>query len=207
MDTPIEQQAHNEVKIKIDSNVLTYSEVLVFTTFYNVYKVQNTSFTSNAQILGQILFETGEKPIYMTGTSTYSGYLIVAFENGKVGKINFTSYETETKRKKLNNAFNNESKLIFIEHIIDDIDLVALSSINKVVLFNTSQLNSVGSRTTKGFHVVKAKDGSTVLKVKKLEKVKFADPEYYRKGLNTVGYYLKPGDEFESVSDLGSIAK
>ena len=87
--------------------------------------------------------------------------------------------------------------MIFIEHIIDDIDLVALSSINKVVLFNTNQINPVGSRTTKGIHAVKAKDGSTVLKVKKLDQVKFSDPEYYRKGLNTVGYYLKPGDEFD----------
>lgn len=198
MDISTEQQAHPEVKIKIDANVLTYSEVLVFTTFSNVYKIQNNAFTSTAQILSQILFETGEKPVYMTGTSTYSGYLIVAFENGKVGKINFSSYETETKRKKLNNAYNNESKLVFIEHIIDDIDLVALSSINKIVLFNTSQINPVGSRTTKGFHAVKAKDGSTVLKVKKLSEVKFSDPEYYRKGLNTVGYYLKPGDEFEA---------
>ncbi len=191
-----EQQAQPETRIKIDANVLTYSEVLVFTTFYNAYKIQNNAFTSSAQILSQVLFEAGEKPIYMTGTSTYSGYLIAAFENGKVAKINFSSYETETKRKKLNSVYNNESKLIFIEHIIDDIDLVALSSINKVVLFNTSQINAVGSRTTKGFHVVKAKDGSSVLKVKKIDQIKFADPEYYRKGLNTVGYYLKPGDEF-----------
>ena len=190
---------HTEVKIKIDNNVLTYSEVLVFTTFYNVYKIQNNAFTNSGQILSQIVFEAGEKPIYMTGTSSYSGYLIAAFENGKVAKINFSSYETETKRKKLNSVYNNESKLIFIEHIIDDIDLIALSSINKVVLFNTSQINPVGSRTTKGFHVVKAKDGSTVLKVKKLDQVKLSDPEYYRKGLNTVGYYLKPGDEFESI--------
>jgi DNA gyrase subunit A len=199
-NTTSEHTPHTEVKIKIDNNVLTYSEVLVFTTFYNAYKIQNNSFTSSGQVLSQIQFEAGEKPIYVTGTSSYSGYLIVGFENGKVGKINFSSYETETKRKKLNSVYNNESKLIFIEHIIDDIDLVALSSINKVVLFNTSQINPVGSRTTKGFHVVKAKDGSTVLKIKKLDQVKFADPEYYRKGLNTVGYYLKPGDEFEPAS-------
>ncbi len=195
METP-ELPAQPETRIKIDSNVLTYSEVLVFTTLYNAYKIQNNAFTSNGQILSQIMFEPGEKPIYMTGTSTYSGYLIAAFENGKVAKINFSSYETETKRKKLNSVYNSESKLIFIEHIIDDIDLVALSSINKVVLFNTSQINPVGSRTTKGFQVVKAKDGSTVLRVKKIDDVKIADPEYYRKGLNTVGYYLKPGDEF-----------
>jgi DNA gyrase subunit A len=195
-NTTPEQPSQPETRIKIDANVLTYSEVLVFTTFYNVYKIQNNAFTSSGQILSQVLFEPGEKPVYMTGTSTYSGYLIAAFENGKVAKISFDSYETETKRKKLNSAYNNESKLVFIEHIIDDIDLVALSSINKVVLFNTSQINAVGSKIAKGFHAVKSKHGSTVLKVKRLDQVKFADPEYYRKGLNTVGYYLKPGDEF-----------
>lgn len=192
------QPTQPESRIKIDTNVLTYSEVLVFTTFYNAYKIQNNAFTSSAQILSQILFEAGEKPIYMTGTTTYSGYLIVGFENGQVAKINFSSYETETKRKKLNSAYGNESKLIFIEHIIDDIDLVALSSMDKVVLFNTSHINPVGSRTTKGFHVVKSKHGSTVVKMKRLDQVKFSDPEYYRKGLNTVGYYLKPGDAFEA---------
>ncbi|HTB33123.1 MAG TPA: topoisomerase IV, partial [Bacteroidia bacterium] len=142
-NTTPEQPTQPETRIKIDTNVLTYSEVLVFTTFYNVYKIQNNAFTSSGQLLSQVLFEPGEKPIYMTGTSTYSGYLIAAFENGKVAKINFDSYETETKRKKLNSTYNNESKLVFIEHIIDDIDLVALSSIDKVVLFNTSQINSV----------------------------------------------------------------
>src|SRR5580692_2657271 len=176
MDETTEQQPNPEVRIKIDTNVLTYSEIIVFTTFYNVYKIQNTSFSSSGQVLSQIMFEPGEKPIYMTGTSTYSGYLIAAFENGKVAKIDFSSYETETKRKKLNSVYNNESKLVFIEHIIDDIDLVALSSISKVVLFNTSQINAVGSKTAKGFHVVKSKHGSTVLKVKRLDQVKFADP-------------------------------
>jgi DNA gyrase subunit A len=196
MEETTEQQPNPEVRIKIDTNVLTYSEIIVFTTFYNVYKIQNTSFSSSGQVLSQILFEAGEKPIYMTGTSSYSGYLIAAFENGKVAKITFSSYETEYKRKKLNSTYNNESKLVFIEHIIDDIDLVALSSIDKVVLFNTNQINPVGSKIAKGFHVVKSKHGSTVVKMKRLDQVKFSDPEYYRKGINVIGYYLKPGDEF-----------
>ena len=45
---------------------------------------------------------------------------------------------------------------------------------------------------------MKQKDGSLMTKVKRLEQVNFAEPEYYRKaeGLNVVGYYLKQGDEF-----------
>ena len=82
-------------------------------------------------------------------------------------------------------------------NIDNDIDLVALSSINKVVLFNTSKINPVESRSTKGVQVMKQKDNSIMAKVKKLNQVNLQDAEYYRKdqSLNIVGYYLKQGDE------------
>jgi DNA gyrase/topoisomerase IV subunit A len=182
--------------IKI-SNDLNSNEVLVFTSFCNVYKVPKKEIYNIHQALEKIDFEEGEKPIYLTGEKNYVGYLIVAFENGKIGKILMSSYSTEYQRKKLRNAFNNESKLIFIERIDNDIDLVSISNIKKVVLFNTSLINPVGSRTTKGVQVMKQKDGSFMLKVEHPQQVKLTEPEYYRKseGLNVVGYYLKKGDE------------
>jgi DNA gyrase subunit A len=182
------------IKVSDDSNS---NEILVFTSFTNVYKVQKKEIIDKFQALQKIEFEPGEKPIYLTGEKKYSGFLIVAFENGKIGKITIESFQTEYARKKLKNAFNNESKLIFIELIEHDIDLVAFSSIKKVILFNTVQINAVGSRITKGVQVMKPKDGSFMAKVKRLEHTKLTDPEYYRKseGLNVVGFYLKPGDE------------
>ena len=107
------------------------------------------------------------------------------------------SFQTEYARKKLQNAFNNESRLIFIELVDHDVDLAAMSSIRKVVVFNTSLINPVGSRSTKGVQLMKPKAGSSMIKVKRLENTKLADPEYYRKGdsLNAIGFYLKPGDE------------
>ena len=182
------------IKISDDSNS---NEILIFTSLNNVYKVQKKEIIDKLQALQKIDLEPGEKPVYLTGEKRYKGFLIVAFENGKIGKISMDSYQTEYARKKLKNAFNGESKLIFIELIEHDVDLVALSSIKKVVLFNTSQINTVGSRATKGVQVVKAKSGSTMIKVKRLENTKLTEPEYYRKSetLNVVGYYLKPGDE------------
>lgn len=190
-------EENTENKINSATNLLSFPELLVFTSIHNVYKVQNRGLNNQAQIAAEIEFETGEKPIYFTGTRNYSGYLIVAFQNGKAGKIFMTSFQTEHNRKKLKNAFNEESKLIFIEHITNDIDLVALSNIDKVVLFNTSKINAVESRTTKGVQVMKQKDNSIMTKVKKLNQVKLQDAEYYRKdqSLNIVGYYLKQGDE------------
>ena len=72
-------------------------------------------------------------------------------------------------------------------------DLFAVSNINKVVLFNTSKINPVESRTTKGVQVLKQKENSIMIKVKKLNRVKLQNPEYYRKeeSLNVVGNYLK----------------
>jgi DNA gyrase/topoisomerase IV subunit A len=182
------------IKVSDDSNS---NEILVFTSFCNVYKVQKKEIIDKFQALQKIDLEPGEKPIYLTGEKKYRGFLIVAFENGKIGKISMDSFQTEYARKKLKNAFNSESRLIFIELIEHDIDLVTVSIIRKVVVFNTAQINAVGSRTTKGVQVMKPKDGSTMIKVKRLENTKLVEPEYYRKSetLNVVGYYLKPGDQ------------
>jgi DNA gyrase subunit A len=182
------------IKIGDDSNS---SEILVFTTLCNVYKVQKKELTDKVQALHKIDTEPGERPVYLTGDKRYKGFLIVAFENGKIGKISMESYKTEYTRKKLRSAFNGESRLVFIELIERDIDLVAMSSIKKVILFNTSLINAVESRTTKGVQVMKPKDGSVVIRVTRSENTKLADPEYYRRSdsLNAIGFYLKPGDE------------
>ena len=182
------------IKVSDDSDS---NEILVFTSHHNVYKVQKKEIMDKFQALQKIEFEPEEKPIYLTGEKKYKGFLIVAFENGKIGKISLKGFQTEFNRKKLKNAFNSDSRLIFIELIESDIDLAALSSIKKVIVFNTSQINPVESRTTKGVQVMKPKDGSSMIKVKRLENAKLVEPEYYRKseGLNAVGFYLKQGDE------------
>ncbi|MCU0408211.1 MAG: hypothetical protein MUD02_04600 [Bacteroidales bacterium] len=201
----IEMQERNEsvreepaaaatIKIGDDSNS---SEVLVFTSLCNVYKVQKKELIDKLQALQKIDTEPGERPLYLTGEKRYKGFLVVAFENGKIGKISMSGFQTEYARKKLRNAFNGESRLVFIELIENDIDLVTMSSIKKVVLFNTSQINAVGSRSTKGVQVMKPKDGSSMIRVKRFENTKLTEPEYYRKSetLNAIGFYLKPGDE------------
>ncbi|MBN2633572.1 MAG: hypothetical protein JXR66_08455, partial [Bacteroidales bacterium] len=96
----------------------------------------------------------------------------MAFENGKIGKISMESFQTEYARKKLKKAFSSESRIVFIELHEHDIDLVTISSIKKVVLFNTSLINAVGSRSTKGVQVMKRKDGTSMIKVKRLENTK-----------------------------------
>ncbi len=178
-------------------NNLDQNGILVFTSFQNVYKINDKQFNSKLEILEQMknYFEPNEKTIYITISNGYSGYLIVGFENGRVGKITLNSYKLESDDKKITNAFNNESKLIFIEKIEDDIDLVLVSSINKVVIFNTSQIHSVVGRTNKGVQVMKLIEGSRVVKIKKLNQTKIKTPNYYRINRGDVaGRYLRPED-------------
>jgi DNA gyrase subunit A len=182
------------LKVSDDSNS---EEILIFTNYCNVCKVPKKGISDKFQALRQIDLEPGERPIYLTGDKNYTGFLIAAYENGKIAKISMSSYRTDYKRKKLKNAFNGDSRLIFIERFGSDTDLVTMSDIKKVILFNTSLINPVESRTAMGVQVMKEKKGSSMIKVKKVAHVKFADPEYYRRseGLNMVGFYLKEGDE------------
>ena len=182
------------LKVSDDSNS---DEILVFTSFCNVCKVQKKEIRDKFQALQKIDLEPGERPIYLTGDKKYTGFLIVAFENGKMAKISMASYRTDYKRKKLKNAFNGDSRLIFIERFSTDVDLVTMSDIKKVVLFNTSLINPVESRTAMGVQVMKEKKGSSMIRVRRASQAKFSDPEYYRRseGLNMVGFYLKEGDE------------
>ncbi|HEV7642806.1 MAG TPA: AAA domain-containing protein [Pyrinomonadaceae bacterium] len=174
------------------------SEFLVFTSKFNVYKVKNQGFTSTPQILDGIDFEPDEKIIYLTGTKNYLEFLIVAFTNGKIGKVRLESYQTEFNRRKLRNAHSDESPLVFIELFENDLDLVAISNINKVILFNTSQINSVSSRVTTGVKVMNSKDGSYMSDVKKVDATSFQNVEYYRKNIPAIGNYLLQGDNFKN---------
>lgn len=170
------------------------SEFLIFTSKQRAYKVRNEGFSNTSQILNHVDAELDEDIIYITGTKDYSEFLLVAFENGKIGKIPVVSYRTEFNRRKLINAFNDESPLIFIEIFDDDLDLIAVSSINKILLFNTSQINPVLSKVTKGVNVMKSRDRSYMTDILKTCSVSFENPEYYRKNIPATGNFLLKED-------------
>ena len=119
----------SRVEPKISNGVFSFQEFLIFTNHYNVYKLQNKGYEEYSDILSDIEFENGEKSIYITGTNNYEGFMLFGFDNGKVAKIPLESYVTTTNRKRLRNAYSSINKLMFIEHFIQDIDLVAISSI------------------------------------------------------------------------------
>lgn len=173
------------------------SEILVFTDKQNVYKYRTHELTDHkpsqlGEYLPSLLELDGENILYVTVTNDYKGNLLVGFEDGKVAKIELSAYKTKTNRTMLKNAYANK-KAIYFNHVLEDIELVAVSSIDKVLIYDTSKINPKTSKTTIGVTVMKSKDDSFVKGYYTLDK-NYEEAEYYRTAGAGVGKYLRKGD-------------
>ena len=139
-------RASGEQKLKEDDRIIqeiearNKSDLILFSDQYVVYKLKIHDINDcKTSMLGEYLeniLETspGERILYMVATEDYSGYMLFSFENGKCAKILLSSYETKTNRKKLANAYSSESPLCDIRFLSEDRELVAFSSIDKVLV-------------------------------------------------------------------------
>ncbi len=208
-------RANPEHKLKEEDDIVqeidthNKADLLLFSDKFTVYKLKIYEINDcKASNLGEYLtnllgLEADEKIIHIVATDEYKGYMLFAFENGKVAKIDFSSYATKTNRKKLANAYSDLSKLIKVMFIDADIDLVAFSSIDKVLVFNTSNINPKSTRDSQGVQVLKSKKGSTMTEVKRIEEVTLKDLDYYRtQNIPAVGCYLKDEDRSDGQISL-----
>ncbi|KAB3529147.1 DNA gyrase subunit A [Alkaliphilus serpentinus] len=179
------------------------SEVLLFSNKHVVYKIrgyelEDKKTSSLGDYLKNILgLADDEQIIYMAVTEDYKGHMLFIYKNGKAAKITMESYQTKTNRKQLANAYSNETDLIYLEHIKEDKELVAISSIKKVLIFNTEQINEKSTRSSMGVQVLKSKKGSTLTDIKALEEVAFEDFDYYRGNIPAIGTFLKKEDTLD----------
>ncbi|NLL96940.1 MAG: topoisomerase IV [Clostridiaceae bacterium] len=200
-------RSSGEHKLKEDDFIIQETEtrnkadLLLFSNKCIVYKVRIHELQdSKASLLGDYLnnildLEPDEKIIKMYATENYDGYFLFSYENGKMAKIPLSSYATKTNRKKLSNAYNAASKLVDMFFLEADTDFAAFSSIDKVLVFNTSQINPKATRDSQGVNVIKSKKGSVLSRVVPLSETKLNDPDYYRANIPAIGYYLKEEDK------------
>ncbi len=205
--TLVSLRASNAHKLKEDDRFVcdiecsNRDDALFFSNKANVYKMRvNDIPNCKASDLGEFLpnilgLDDGENILYMAVTSDYKGYMLFAFENGKIAKVPMSSYETKTNRKKLTGAYSDKVRLTDMRKIDEDCELVAFSSINKVLIFNTAKIAEKSTRSTQGVAVLTPKKGSTLKKICTLQDVTFTDFEYYRtKNIPARGAYLKEDD-------------
>lgn len=177
------------------------SDILVFTDKQNIYKYKSHELEDHKpSVLGEylpsLLKLDGEEILFVTVTNDYTGNLLIGFEDGKVAKIELNAYETKQNRAMLKNAYADK-KALYFNHIHEDIDVLAISSIDKALVFNTSMINSKTSKTTIGIQVLKSKNDSIATSYTTLNN-SYEEAEYYKTLNAGVGKYLRKGD-FEGL--------
>jgi DNA gyrase subunit A len=155
--------------------------------YLNVWDIDSTQPSNLGNFLPSLLQLQDEKVIYVVSTVDFKGHIMFAFENGKVAKIPLSSYETKTNRSKVINAYNTDSKLVSINYIDKDVDFMAVSSIDKLLVVNTSQINAKASKTSQGIQLLKSKNDSVMVEFKPVD---IDNVEYYRGSPNQIGKYL-----------------
>jgi DNA gyrase subunit A len=193
-----EVETHNKADLLLFSNKQVVYKM-------KIYEINDHKASSLGEYLTNLLgLDSDEKILYIVATDDYHGKLLFAFDNGKIAKIDLTSYATKTNRKKLANAYSGSAGLVRIFYLDQEIELVTFSSIKKVLIFNTVNINSKSTRDSQGVQVLTGKKGSAMVAVKTLDEVNFTNPDYYRtKNIPAIGCYLKEDDKEEQQVGLG----
>jgi DNA gyrase subunit A len=187
------------------------ADLLLFSNKQTVYKLKIHEIADcKASSLGEYLpnllgLDQDENIIFIVATNDYTGCMLFGYESGKMAKVDLSSYATKTNRKKLANAYSSSSKLIYIDYLEQgtDKELVAFSSINKVLIFDTSNISPKTTRDSQGVQVLNAKKGSSTVKIISIKHVDFGDLNYYRtKNIPATGRYLKPEDGMDKQMTL-----
>ena len=195
------QKLKDDDFIKQEIESTNRADVLIFTDKYNTYKLKAYELSDHKiSVLGEylptLLQLKDENIIYVTTTVDYKENLLIGYESGKVAKIAMKSYFTKQNRKKLENTYNKDSKALYWNTVKEDIDLGAISDIDKVIIMNTSNINAKSSKNTMGVTFQKSKEDSKVVRYFNMDELESEDGKDYYSSKNAgVGKYLRKSDK------------
>ena len=113
-------------------------------------------------------------------TSDAGENVLIAFENGKVGKFPLSVYETKLNRKKLVNAFGSAAKALRICIIKEDEDFAIQSSAGKLLVFDSAKVPLKTTKTTQGVQVIRLAKGQTAVSFGRVKEFRLRRKEDYR---------------------------
>lgn len=182
-------------------------ELLVFTDKMQVYKAKVDDFADGkASQLGiyvpsKLEMEPDEKVVYICGLNEYVGYMIFAFENGKVAKVDISAYQTKTNRKKLLKAYSAKSPLAGVTYLKEDAEIVLCSTSGRMLLFNTASLTAKSTKDTIGVSVMTQKKNHKVESMHFYREGEFEKAWRFRaKNLPAAGAVPGPADNSDQIS-------
>jgi DNA gyrase subunit A len=203
--TPLSLRMGGEQKLKESDEIIEQieatnrHELLFFTDKGNVYKSRASDFEdSKASVLGEYIpskldFAENENVCAFAQTLDYSETIVMFFENGKCAKVPLSSYQTKTKRKKLQNAYNTSSKLVSLCLISGESDFLLQSSKGRALIFNTALILQKTTRDTQGVQVMRLTKSYLVSAEVYLEGMLKNPNEYVIKTLPQAGAQLRSG--------------
>ncbi|MBR7060249.1 MAG: topoisomerase IV [Eubacterium sp.] len=182
-------------------------EILAFTDKAQVYKAKVDDFAdSKASQLGTFVaskleMESNEKVIFICVVREYKGYMIFAFENGKVAKVDIGAYQTKTNRKKLINAYSSKCPLSCIEYIEEDCELVLCSTNGRMLILNTGALSPKTTKDTIGVSVMTQKKNCRLESMHFYKEGEFEKAWRFRtKNLPAAGALPGPADNTDQIT-------
>ncbi len=185
------------------------AELLFFTSACQVYKARVADFAdTKASVLGDYVaaklgMEENERVVYTAVIKEYKGFMLFAFDNGKLAKVDITSYETKTNRKKLLGAFSDKFPLAAALYIEEDTDIVLHSSSGRRLLLFTGEVASKNTRSTQGVQVMTQRKGHRVTALEKYADGMLKNPHRYRgKTLPSAGALPSASESGEQVTML-----
>ena len=199
-----EQKYKDGDALKLSFESYNRRELLILTDKQQIYKTRVADFEDcKASVLGVYLptklgMDEGESVITMLDPGDYKSNLLLAFENGKIARIEMAAYETKTNRKKLVNAYSDKSPLVSVIVLDEETDVVCYSSDDRALIFNTSLLQPKTSRSTQGVGVLTLKARRSLTRAEKLADTGIKNASRYRvRSLPAAGALLKTEDKEE----------
>lgn len=162
---PIKKET--DIKLKEDDVILldkeydNLSEIIVMTDKGNVYKVrgfelEDCSLSDFGIYLPTVVgLGNDENIIKVCITKDFGGELLFIFENGKIGKIPFSVYQTKTKRKKLVNAYSQLSPLVFVDLLEKPTNILLTCEDKRQLIVSSDLIPLKTTKTTQGVQVAR----------------------------------------------------
>ena len=201
-----EQKVKENDKIVQCVDTDNLAEVLVFSSSGEVYKTRAYEIPdTKASLLGEYMpnllsMGEGERVVGIVITKEYKGNILFCFENGKMAKVDIKGYETKQNRKKLINAYSTSSPLVKLVYLPEDIEMVAISSIGKALVFKTEQIPVKTTKNTQGVNVMLPTKSSTLSDVRPAVESGLKDLKHYRtKNIPAKGAVIRLEDTEEQL--------
>ncbi len=176
-------------------------ELLIFTDKAQVYKTRGSDFEdTKASVLGDFLptklgMDEGESVFTMIPAGDYSGFLIFAYANGKVAKIEKKGYDTKTNRKKLINAYCDKSPLIGVFTQSADEEYVLRTDNERAIIFSSALITPKAAKNAQGMQVITLKAKHAVTAAERLADSEIVAQSRFRvRKIPAAGALIRPED-------------